>query len=297
MTGSFGRGEASAYSDLDLFILGQGYGQPKWEGKRESKLRRLEEIRLMADLIEVTEELRFPPFSGDGRWLVQHSEDDLIKTLGTQQDDVENTFTARLLLLLESQPLLGKNTYDEIIGAVINTYWRDYEDHQADFIPAFLANDILRLWRTFCINYEANPKMIPEKEKAKRRVKNYKLKHSRLLTCYSALLYLLYVHNERKTVRPDDTREMVALTPTERIERLRQLPLVAGAHAALDQLLEQYEVFLGTTNCKEEELIEQFLDRGVSRQYLAKANQFGNSVFSALNQIGEGTAFYRLLVV
>ena len=297
MTGSFGRGEASAYSDLDLFVLGKAEGRPRREGKRRSKLARLDEIRLMSDLICVTEELEFPPFSGDGRWLVQHSEDDLIKTLGTQHDDVENTFTARLLLLLESRPLLGNSTYDKVIETVISTYWRDYDDHEADFIPAFLANDILRLWRTLCINYEANPGVGSEKEKAKRRVKNYKLKHSRLLTCYSALLYLLHTHKERNTVSPGDVLDMIRLTPTERLEYLRKQSSLAGAYTALDELLGQYDTFLGTTNRKEDELIEKFMARGISKIYMDKANEFGDSMFGVLNKIGEGSRFYRMFVV
>jgi predicted nucleotidyltransferase len=297
MTGSFGRGEASGYSDLDLFILGKAKGKLKREGKRTSRLRRLDEIRLMAELIRVTDELRFPPFSGDGRWLVQHSEDDLIQTLGTQHDDVENTFTARLLLLLESRPLLGIRIYDEVISVVVNTYWRDYDDHKADFIPAFLANDILRLWRTLCINYEANPRIVSEDEKAKRRVKNYKLKHSRLLTCYSALLYLLYIHKQNNTVGPTDVLAMIRLTPTQRLEYLSKQRRLSISRAALEKLLSQYDVFLSTTNCKEDVLIEQFKNRAVSKTYMDKANEFGDSMFDALRTIGDGSRFYRLLVV
>lgn len=86
MTGSFGRGEASAHSDLDLFILGKGYGRDGPDGKRKSKLSRLDGICLMAELIDTTRKLNFPEFSGDGRWLVNYSEDELIKTLGTQND-------------------------------------------------------------------------------------------------------------------------------------------------------------------------------------------------------------------
>jgi hypothetical protein len=46
------------------------------------------------------------------------------------------------------------------------------------------------------------------------------LKHSRLLTCYSALLFLLAVFVEKQTVRPDDVKQMVSITPTERLELL-----------------------------------------------------------------------------
>ena len=109
MTGSFGRCEASTFSDLDLFILGKGESEPDRDGKQRSQLRSLDEICLKAELIKVTRDLGIPEFSGDGRWLVHYSVEDLIKTLGTPEDDVENTFTARLLLLLESQALLGED--------------------------------------------------------------------------------------------------------------------------------------------------------------------------------------------
>jgi hypothetical protein len=57
-TGSFGRLEASQHSDLDLFIVG------KKDGKRGSLLKRLDEICLKADLIEVTRELGSRNFPG-----------------------------------------------------------------------------------------------------------------------------------------------------------------------------------------------------------------------------------------
>jgi predicted nucleotidyltransferase len=141
-TGSFGRGEANPHSDLDLFIVGKADGQ----GKRV--LKRLDEICIKADLIEATRELKIPEFSGDGRYLEHYTVQELTRTLGTPDDDSINTFTARLLLLLESCPLLERAVYDEI-SEVIVAYWRDYEDHKNEFMPAFLANDILRLWRTY----------------------------------------------------------------------------------------------------------------------------------------------------
>ena len=148
-TGSFGRCEASQHSDLDLFIAS------KVDSDNRSVLSRLNEICVKAELISVTRKLRIPDFSGDGEYLTNYSQDDLVSKLGTPQDDVDNTLTARLLLLLESRPLVGGAVYDQIIENVIATYWRDYADHQEDFRPADLTNDILRLWRTFCVNYEA----------------------------------------------------------------------------------------------------------------------------------------------
>ena len=101
-TGSFGRCEASVHSDLDLFIVGKRDGKPGPDGKEGSLLKRLDEILIKADLIQVTRRLGIPEFSGDGRYLVHYSVHDFTKTLGTPEDDVTNTFTARLLLLLRA---------------------------------------------------------------------------------------------------------------------------------------------------------------------------------------------------
>jgi predicted nucleotidyltransferase len=296
-TGSFGRGEASGYSDLDLFIVGKRDGKPGADGKEKSLLKRLDEICIKADLIEVTRRLGIPEFSGDGRYLVHYSVHEFTKTLGTPEDDVTNTFTARLLLLLESCALMETAVYKEITEEVIAAYWRDYEDHKTDFVPAFLANDILRLWRTFCVNYEARTERVPDEEKAKGKLKNYKLKHSRLLTCYSALLYLLAVYVNQRTVSPSDALTMINLTPTQRLEWLRDQPYLAAAREAINKLLNQYEIFLKTTNAAEKDLIKQFLDRAASGEMMSAAYRFGDLIFEALNSIGNGNRFHRLLVV
>jgi hypothetical protein len=233
-TGSFGRCEASAHSDLDLFIAGKSERLARADSSGDdfgpkNLLNHLDEICVQSELIQASRSLGFPEFSGDGRYLDHHSIFEFTNTLGTDRDDVANTFTARLLLLLESKPLLEDDVYEEIVRDVISSYWRDYEGHQANFMPAFLANDILRIWRTFCVNYEARTEREPEDRKASGKLKNYKLKHSRLLTCYSALLYLLAVFNSQKSVTPSDAMAMTKLTPTERLEWLQKQPRLEEA--------------------------------------------------------------------
>lgn len=290
MTGSFARGEAHNWSDLDLFIVGQGT-------KDQRDLKRLDEIRIKADLIEATQRLGIPEFSGDGRYLEHYTLHELTNTLGKPEDDVTNTFTARLLLLLESRPLLEPEVYAKVTEDVIGAYWQDFIDHKNTFIPAFLANDILRLWRTFCVNYEARTARQPEEEKAKRKLKNYKLKYSRLLTCYSALLYLLGIHAQKQTVSPEDAVEMIGLTPTERLEWILREKELVDAHDKVRTLISSYEEFLEITAQNEGTLIKRFLDRNISRQYMSKAAEFGDQVFEVIEAIGRGDRFHRLLVV
>ncbi len=289
-TGSFARGEASQHSDLDLFIAGQGTPE-------KPALSRLDEILVKADLIEATRELRIPDFSGDGQYLIHYTSEELVGTLGQPEDDARNTFTARLLLLLESSPLLGATGYKYITDQVISAYWRDYEDHKNDFMPAFLTNDILRMWRTFCVNYEARTRTEPAEQKAKRKLKNYKLKHSRLLTCYSALFYLLAIYSKQHTVGPNDAVAMIGLTPTLRLEWLLAQADLASAHAKVEKLLTFYEEFLKVTDASEKDLVQWFLDKQLSKKYMESAYQFGDVVSEVLDLIGNKNRFYRLLVV
>lgn len=289
-TGSYGREEASAYSDLDLFIVGLGSIDKR-------KLSNLDEICLKAELIEATRAQGIPEFSGDGEYLKHYTQEELIQTIGKRQDDAGNTFTARLLLLLESKPIIGEGIYSTVIGDVLAAYWRDYKDHRDEFISAFLVNDILRLWRTFCVNYEAGTETEPEHKRAKRRLKNHKLKHSRLLTCYSGLLYLLAVYSAKGSVHPQDAMDMTQQSPTARLEGLLADESCQAAHDTIRQLLEHYEHFLQGTSYSEEDLMARFLDAEKRREYSESSNRLGDLMFQAIQQLGRGNALHRVLMV
>jgi hypothetical protein len=61
VTGSYGRLEAWAESDIDLFFLHGGSGD-------EGPFPYTTFIRIAAALIDATEAMRFPAFTGDGAW-------------------------------------------------------------------------------------------------------------------------------------------------------------------------------------------------------------------------------------
>jgi hypothetical protein len=229
--------------------------------------------------------------------LQQYSVQKLLKTLGEPDDDAKNTFTARLLLLLESRCLLGEDMYDRVIKESVIAYWRDYEKHRDNFVPAFLANDILRLWRTFCVNYEARTATDPPEKNAKRKLKNYKLKHSRLLTCYSSLLYLLAEYSVKHTVAPENAITMAQLTPTQRLEYLLQDGRWSSCHSKIREVLTSYENFLETTDAPEKELIARYLARSESSDQFGTGAGLGNLVFDLLEELGQKNRFHRLLVV
>jgi hypothetical protein len=220
----------------------------------------------------------------------------LIRTLGRPDDDASNTFTARLLLLLESQPLLDPQVYEKVIESVVAEYWKDFPKHKSDFVPAFLANDILRLWRTFCVNYEARTSPEPEEKKAKRKLKNYKLKHSRLLTCYSALLYLLAIHRLQNTVSPEDAMAMARISPTQRLEWILTRADLADAHDSVRALLDHYERFLTATDSSEADLVQKII-ASKGKDLFTLADQFGNLMFEVIEKIGHHSVLHRAIVV
>jgi hypothetical protein len=290
-TGSFGRREASGFSDLDLFIVSLG------ADKRDSRwLSKLDEIVLKAELILASRKLRFPPFSRDGEFLQHHTSHRLIATTGTETDDSTNTFTARLLLLLESKPLIGADVHSLAIDEVIAKYWKEFPDHSDCFMPAYLSNDILRYWRTLCLNYEARTSERTAEDRAKRKLANYKLKHSRMLTCFSALLLLLKTYVEKGTVTIGDARTMVSLTPVARLEAVARGATGEFANAAAE-ILSLYDKFLTVTNASENDLVRLFSDKERRKSLREEQSRFGDLVYEALHSIGKGNKLYRRLVV
>jgi len=285
-TGSFGRGEASDHSDLDVFILTDA------DDKGRRKLTGLDTIRLQAALIEAVDAEGLPPFSDDGIYLSPHSIKDMIDKLGGRDDDYENLFTARMLLLLESRPLIGLQFYEQAIERVVDEYWRDFQQNADRFLPIYLTNDLIRYWKVLCLNYEANTRGAENPNK--RRLTNYKLKHSRLLTCYSALLYFCHLLQRTNTITHELAREMTNLTPTERLKALRGDASVADL---VDQILDLYVEFLESVDAPKSQLLARFDDpnyRGVRRE---SGQNFGDLIFKLLEQIGSKTKLFRYLVV
>jgi hypothetical protein len=289
-TGSFARLDAGQHSDLDLFFVttpGAGAsGAPSPEGaeKREwPAVTRIQETLIKADLIRLGADMALPEFSGDGQYLVIHARDDLVNHLGSQTEDYENLFTARLLLLLESTPLWNELVYDEVVTECVNAYYRDFHDHAENFRPVFFANDIVRFWKTLCLNYEhkRNRKEKGEEAKRKSHLKNFKLKFSRLLTCFSMVACLC---DKDLSDHPDKAILLVKQTPFERLERL-----VDRYHMEelWRQMKELYAWFLTQTDRKPEEAESWIADREVRDRVFPEAKKFGDLMFQLLCNVAK----------
>ena len=289
-TGSYGRLEAWSGSDIDVFYL--------YEGHPVKPLSRLTLIRVSAQLIEATEEMGFPAFSGDGRYLDVHYLDLMEEVLGSPEDDSLNAFTARMLLLLESRPIFGAERYERFLERVVGFYYRDFDDHRETFLPTFLLNDILRFWRTLTLNYEHDRYEIsllpdPQRDPAKARsaLKNYKLKVSRLATCFSMVLHLA---SETPPVGPERVLELCKLTPRERFLLLGDCDQAASA--GVERLLASYEDFLKHVQRPAAELLTEFNNPEARSKRLAEAGRFGEQIFDLLRMLVETERMRPLIV-
>jgi hypothetical protein len=202
-------------------------------------------------------------------------------------NDSLNAFTARMLLLLESQALHDHDLYARLLERIIGFYYRDFEDHAADFVPLFLVNDILRFWRTLTLNYEHHRlKLLDlvgeelERKKADSALKNYKLKVSRAATCFSMVANLVA---ERAPVTLDIVLALCRMTPRERFQRLRSRGDDGGR--LVDELEGVYADFLASVQRDEAQLLADFADDATRKEAMARAAHYGNLVYKLLDKV------------
>lgn len=285
--GSYARGEASVHSDIDLFFLRNDLREFV-----DLKNKNLRQIKIMSAVIDVTQgAMEFPPPSNDGQFLVVNSLEGMLKELGGPEDDYTNAFTSRMLLLLESEPITGADAYNDSIEDIIEAYFRDYTDHSHDFKPIFFVNDILRFWKTLCLNYEHRRNKKDDEQKIKQKIKNFKLQYSRLMTCFATVALL----SSYKTIEKAELVSICKASPIDRLLMLsfRQPSVVTHVKSAL--ML--YHWFLEKTDLPKDELESYFSERNNVTEAFKNASKFGDEMFKVVEVSASHTATLRYLVV
>lgn len=274
--GSLGRLDSGKTSDLDVFVTAMG----------NDDVGRLKEIEYFASILRINAELEYPPLSNDGEFLkVFHIRNNETK-IGSAVDDSDNWFTTRMLLLLESNFLCNEGAYHKHKKAILDFYFRDAEG-QENFRPVFLLNDILRYWRTLCLNYEQKARTSPSKSWKK---KNFNLKFSRLLSVFGTVLPLILM----KDVTSDKIEILSSSIPMDRLAiGLDGLENATELHARFKVFLDYYEFFLTT---KETQNFDEVQPQ-VRKELQLKANFISEFIFEALNHESIPADFRRYLVI
>ena len=285
-TGSYARGEASRHSDIDLFFVHAGSG--------DNPLSKLDQLRIFARVIDIGGDMEFPTFSNDGEFLEVIYSEQLLKMLGGREDDYHNFFTARMLLLLESVPLVNKPLYNDILDLVVQSYFRDYPNHPKEFRPIFLINDIIRFWKTLCLNYEHRRNQ-PRKDKLtkrKQQVKNFKLKFSRLMSCFGTVVAIC------ATDSPINRDFIVGLTNKVPLDRFRDaVEHDESLKPVVLEVLKDYNWFMKNTSLSTERLMSLFDSTPRKIELFQRADAFGSKVFYVLDELARKNSYKRYLVV
>jgi predicted nucleotidyltransferase len=254
--GSLARREWTVGSDVDWTLL--------IDGQVNADHRRIAEgARKALSAIEFSgSKLKEPGSEGIfGNMAFSH---DIVHHIGGQADTNRNT-TQRILLLLEATAIhrdkeQTTGPFDRISRQILNRYLAsDSNFHlhhdQVSRIPRFLLNDIVRYWRTMCVDFAYK-----DWEQAGRKwaLRNIKLRTSRKLLFVAGLLtvFSCYQNESLKRAAGADVDHYLLKLQSHLLRFVHASPLdilvwtlrELGLNAECGRILDHYEAFLAKIN-------------------------------------------------
>ena len=256
---------------------------------------RIRDVKILNAVLESSEAAGFPDFSNDGQYLKFLHIDSVIRHIGSREDDYINAFTARMLMLLEAKYLYNEGQFNEFRMRIIRVYFSDFHRHSQNFKPIFLINDVLRFWRTLCINYENSRHwrgIAIEENRAKGHLDNLKLKFSRLSICYSFICHLLH---QGKALNAESAISTAALTPFERFSEIAEKS--GDLREIVVRMRAEYEWFLDAVSRPKQETLDWIDDRENRDFAFEKASKFIDLVGTLTKNVADKNDYTRYLIV
>jgi hypothetical protein len=158
--------------------------------------------------------------------------------------------------------------FSQVLDAYLGHGVRDYRP------PRFLLNDLIRYWRTMCVDFEGKRRGA-QGDDPKYATRNAKLRTSRKVLFAGGLLPVLLCHTKTAEEMPGFLTRQLGTPPTDRLAAafLQQGAVAEGARA-----LGAYDRWIG------------LLGRPEAREELARlreADREGSELFAQIREIGD----------
>ena len=225
-TGSYGRGEASKSSDLDLFLF---FDSDRSDDNLEQEKKNIKEV--------VDKYIAKQP--GDtgtfgANVVVKFSE--MLKNLGGE-NDLNNLLTRRMLFLLEGTWLYGESRFKSYRAELITKYIKAGDPERQ--ISRFLLNDIIRYYRTITTDFEYK---VSESMKSW-GLRNVKLRFSRKLLYFGGVIS---VAETALMPQAEKNASLASLFDKTVLERVQD---IGANNRYTTEILSIYQSFLQTIEC------------------------------------------------
>lgn len=139
--------------------------------------------------------------------------DALVQQIGLEADS-NTLLTRRMLLLLESVPVIGLDNHARCWDKVLSTYLdRGAKDFRP---PRFLLNDVVRYWRTMCVDFEGKHWSVDATD-PKWVTRNAKLRTSRKVLFAAGLVPLLACRHVPREEQVAFLSEQLRAVATDRL--------------------------------------------------------------------------------
>lgn len=193
LMGSWGRAEVTSGSDDDFMLL--VHGHPRFEVRPS-----IEDVASILD--------RAP--GGQGIFGSPVFSDQLIGKIGLEEDSNSN-LSRRMLFLLESVHATNEGVYEDARHELLVRYLdQSVKDLRP---PRFLLNDVIRYWRTICVDFAGKEHEGPDKW----GLRNAKLRTYRKVLFAGGLLPVLSCVDYGRERMPAFLAAQFAMPPTDRI--------------------------------------------------------------------------------
>ncbi|WP_273994671.1 hypothetical protein [Vibrio parahaemolyticus] len=238
--GSLGRCEISKNSDIDIYAIS------------EADMVVKSDIDILNKAAKKIYSLTGEVYDIDKKCLKVYGYKELIDSIGNSFDDYNNTFTARMTLILEGRCLFNIKQYEKLIKLVLDGYFESRSFRNDKYPTIFLLDDIMRYWKTVCVNYEVSYNNLSPKIE----MKKISLRFSRSLMVFSTILNIL----AQEHVTSNSIYNFCLLSPLERLAKALD---EIGDISLLDDYSTYLNLYLEFINMKSEVNVLKRLDNDI----------------------------------